>query len=67
MELGKSFPYPETLEDIAEALDVAINELFEFEHLGAGSVNVGAVEKLLEGVSEEKLRLIYKVIKAMVH
>lgn len=66
VELGKSFPYPETLEDIAKALGVEIQELFEFEHLDAGKVNVGAIAKLLEGVNEEKLRLVYKIIKAIV-
>lgn len=66
VELGKSFPYPETLEDIAKALEVEIKELFEFEHLDRDSVNIRAIEELLKGVNEEKLKLIFKIIKAIV-
>lgn len=66
IELGKSFPYMETLEGIARALDVEIKELFEFYHLEK-SANLQRIEKLLMGVDEEKLRLVYKVIRAIVH
>ncbi|HEY6872291.1 MAG TPA: helix-turn-helix transcriptional regulator [Geobacteraceae bacterium] len=66
IELGKSFPYMETLENIAAALDVELEALFRFRHM-AGTVDAQSIQKLLEGVSEEKLRLIYKIINSIVH
>lgn len=65
IELGKSFPYMETLEGIAKALGVEIKDLFEFFHMDK-SVNVKNIEKMLEGADEEKLRLIFKIIKAII-
>lgn len=65
LETGKTFPYPETLEALAKALDVPIKEFFEFEHLQEQEVSIRTVQELIEGAGEEKLRLIYKVVKAI--
>jgi hypothetical protein len=46
----------ETMESIARALEVEIKDLFEFAHLQAGGVKAEDIEKLLEGVDEEKSR-----------
>lgn len=35
IELGKSFPYMETLEAIASSLQVELKDLFDFSHLDA--------------------------------
>lgn len=67
LETGKTFPYPETLEALANALDVPVKELFEYEHLQDGVVDTKALSTLLEGAGQEKLRLIYKVVKAILH
>ncbi|MBJ6751351.1 helix-turn-helix domain-containing protein [Geomonas anaerohicana] len=64
IELGKSFPYMETLEGIAEALDVEIKDLFEFHHVDI--VDKGSIERLLLRANEKKLRLIFKIVKAIV-
>jgi transcriptional regulator with XRE-family HTH domain len=66
VELGKSFPYMETLEAIAESLEVDVKDLFEFHHLKAEKITPRSIENLLKGASEEKLRLAYKIIKAVV-
>lgn len=66
IELGKSFPYMETLEGIAKALEVEMKELFEFNHM-AKPIDLKGIEKLLEGASDDKLQLIYKIIGAIVH
>lgn len=63
IELGKSFPYMETLEAIATALEVEIKDLFEFLHLSKDSVTIENINKMLEGAGEEKLRQVYKFIK----
>ncbi len=65
IETGQTFPYPETLEAIAKALEVQIKELFEFEHIAERPVNVQCIEDMLKGAGDEKLRLIYKVVKAI--
>lgn len=64
IELGKSFPYMETLEGIADALDVEIKDLFEFHHVD--TVDKGSIERLLLRANEKKLRLIFKIVKAIV-
>jgi len=63
IELGKSFPYMETLEGIATALDVEIKELFEFFHLSKEAATIEGINKMLQGASEERLRQIYKFIR----
>ncbi|WP_264175626.1 hypothetical protein [Citrifermentans bremense] len=50
---------------MAKALDVPVKEFFEFEHFEEEMVNVKTIQELLEGAGEEKLRLVYKVVKAM--
>lgn len=65
LETGKTFPYAETLEALGKALDVPVKEFFEFEHLESERVNVKSFLELVEGAGEEKLQLIYKVVKAL--
>lgn len=65
METGQTFPYPDKLDMLAGALGVQIKELFEFEHVVEENVTVGSIEKMLRGAGEEKLRVIYRVVKAI--
>ena len=66
IELGKSFPYMETLEAIAKALHVELKDLFDFSHLEAQAIDKEHIEELLKGLNQDKLRLVYKVIKSIV-
>lgn len=66
IELGKSFPYMETLEAIAKSLQVELKDLFDFSHLEAHLVDKKQIEDLLEGLNQDKLRLVYKVVKSLV-
>lgn len=66
IELGKSFPYMETLEAIAQALEVELKDLFDFSHIEAQPIDKHEIEALLGGVNQDKLRLIYKVVKSIV-
>jgi transcriptional regulator with XRE-family HTH domain len=63
IELGKSFPYMETLEAVAKSLEVEIKDLFEFQHLSKEAVSIEGINKLLHGASDEKLRQVYKFIR----
>lgn len=66
IELGKSFPYMETLEAIAAALKVELKDLFDFSHLKASVIDQKQIDELLEGLSQDRLRIIYKVVKSLV-
>ena len=65
LETGKTFPYAETLESLAKALNVPVKEFFSFEYLEESKVTIEGIEELLVGAGEEKLKLIHKVIKAI--
>ena len=66
IELGKSFSSLETLEGIAKVLEVDLKDLFDFSHLEAPEMDKKQIEGLLDGLSQDKLRLIYKVVKSLV-
>ena len=63
IELGKSFPYMETLEAIASALEVEIKDLFEFSHLSKEAVTIENICNMLQGANENRLRQVYKFVK----
>jgi transcriptional regulator with XRE-family HTH domain len=65
IELGKSYPYIETLEAIARVFDVDLMDLFDFSHLKNSHITVEDIEQMLHGLSGEKLRLIYKIVKSI--
>lgn len=66
IELGKSFPYMETLEAIAKSLQVELKDLFDFTHLEFPAIDKKQIEELLDGLNQDKLRLVYKVVKSLV-
>lgn len=65
IELGNNFPYIGTLESIAAALDVEVKDLFDFEHLKSPEINNKDLEKLLGKMDKGRLKLAYKLIKAV--
>jgi len=65
METGQTFPYPDKLDALARAFGVQINELFEFEHMVEENVTVQNIEEMLRGAGEEKLQMIFRVVKAI--
>ena len=65
IERGGAFPYAETLEAIAKALKVELKDLFDFAHLATPEISGRQIQELLDGLSQEKLRLIYKVVKSI--
>jgi len=66
IERGGAFPYVETLEATAQALKVDLKDLFDFSHIEAREIENRDIEELLEGVSQEKLRLVYKIVRSIV-
>ncbi len=66
IEVGKSYPSLDTLEKTANALNVEIKELFEFMHLSRGKELTDSISKLLKEADEDNLRLILKIIRAVI-
>ncbi len=65
IELGKSFSSLDTLEAIARTFHVELKDLFDFSHLESRSNYKKQIDDLLDGVNEEKLKLVYKITKAL--
>lgn len=66
IEVGKSYPYMETLESIAKSLDVEIKDLFEFKHLEKDVATIEGISAMLAGASDEKLRQVVKFIRTFI-
>ncbi|MEW6161955.1 MAG: helix-turn-helix domain-containing protein [Nitrospirota bacterium] len=66
IEVGNSYPSLDTVEKIAKALGVEIKDLFEFVHQVSGKELTENINRLLKESDEEKLRLIFKIIRAVV-
>ncbi|MDH3974791.1 MAG: helix-turn-helix domain-containing protein [Deltaproteobacteria bacterium] len=67
IEVGKSFPSFDTLENITRVLEVEMKELFEFErHLKSPQEMRAEIEKLINKADDEKLVLLLNLIRAAV-
>ena len=65
IEVGKRSPSFDTLEHIADALEVEMMVLFDFQHLRQGATTPRGLESLIQGASPEELRLINKIVTAI--
>lgn len=67
IEVGRGFPSLDTLEKIAMVLKVEIKDFFEFNSKEANRKDLKeTINKLLKETDEDRLRLLAKVIKAVV-
>jgi len=67
IEVGRNFPSMDTLVRIAEALGVELKDCFEFSHEVATLKELREIiVGLLKEASEEKLRVIVKVLRAII-
>ncbi|MFI3299829.1 MAG: helix-turn-helix transcriptional regulator [Candidatus Gastranaerophilales bacterium] len=64
LEHGISFPKPENIEKISQALDVEIFELFEFSHLKNSEQNLPRIIDRLKD-DNELVVLVYKFLKTL--
>ncbi|MDO5437570.1 MAG: helix-turn-helix transcriptional regulator [bacterium] len=67
IETGQAFPSSSSLEKIISVLEVEANNLFEFEHHGNKNDLKAEINKYLSELSDERLKDIYKIIKALVN
>lgn len=65
LEVGKRLPSFETLENIADSLQVEMKALFEFSHLSSDAASPKGIANALTGASPEELRLVFKLIEAV--
>lgn len=67
IEVGRGFPSLDTLEKIAGVLAVEMKDMFEFEDNAADSKDLKkTISQLVKESSEDRLRLLAKVIRAVV-
>ena len=65
IETGRSFP-SKSLLDIADALQVRLPELFEFEHISiTNSYKLEYINSHIKMLTDEKLNFIYKLVKSI--
>jgi transcriptional regulator with XRE-family HTH domain len=65
IEVGKRYPSLDALERIADSLQVEMKELFDFAHHDSEATSPQGIENALLGASEEELRLVFKLVKAV--
>ncbi len=68
IELGISYPKPETLEKIMQTLDITTQELFSNEHLKSDEELLKEINLYINSASSNRLQLekVYKVLKAVI-
>lgn len=65
IECGMHFPQPEKIEKMAQALNVEIAELFDFEHYQERNKLLNITKNTLDSFDNKKLQLAYKLINAI--
>lgn len=65
IELGKSFSSLDTLEAIAKTFQVELKDIFDYSHLEPRGNYREKLDDLLVGANEERVKLIYKIAKAV--
>ncbi len=67
IEVGRGFPSLDTLERLADTLQIDIKDLFEFSHKARSQRELKeTLNSLLKEADEERLRLVVKIAKAVV-
>ena len=64
IEVGRSSPSLETIENIARALQVEIRDLFEFVHLQPRVVTADSLQELLSDMDEKTAKTVFKMVRA---
>ena len=66
IEMGQHFPSIDILTKLANALNVELKDFFEFAHKAKNARELKrSLNDLLNEANEEKLRLVVKVLRAM--
>ena len=65
IEVGRSSPSLEAIENIARILGVELKTLFDFKHLDPEALKPKELEKLFETIDEENRQLLYRIASLM--
>lgn len=65
IEVGKRSPSLETLEGIADALNVEMKDLFDYLHHDNAGASPHEIESLTQKATTDELKLIHRLIKAV--
>ena len=65
IEVGRSSPSLETVENIARALDVQMKVLFDFAHLDPEATSPEGLDRHFEGVDENHRQLLFRIASIM--
>ena len=63
IERGESNPSYQVLEQLADALDISVVEFFNFKHQKNEDELRKEMTRMIEGLTGERLRLTYRVMK----
>ncbi len=67
IEMGQHFPSMEVLLKLTGALNIEIKDLFEFSHKASSQKELKeTLNSLLKEADDERLRLVVKIVKAIV-
>ena len=64
LEVGQNFPSIQTLNKIANTLDVDISEFFTYKDINELDLKA-ETKKLLDNFNQDELKIIYKVAKSI--
>ena len=65
MESGLHFPQPENIEKLANALNVEVKDLFDFEHITSREMLKTNIIENLNTLNDKELQYIYKVVNGI--
>lgn len=66
IETGTTFTTMNNLEKMADVFGVEIQDLFNFSHLKSNEEIIKEINLLINQASDDKLRIIYKIVKDIV-
>lgn len=65
IEVGRTSPSLETMENVARALGVELKEMFDFMHLEPEEISIGSLGKYLGRIEERDKRLLMRIARCM--
>ena len=66
IETGTTFTTMANLEKLADIFGVEVKELFDFSHKKSRDEIIREVNSIMEFVADDKLELIYRLVKVVV-
>jgi transcriptional regulator with XRE-family HTH domain len=65
IEVGKTSPSLETMENVARALGVELKDMFDFMHLEPEEISIGGLGKYFGRVDDRDKRLLMRIARCM--